>query len=414
MKYNNIIRNSFLMGMAALAVTACQEDLTIGNVEAPSVSGSGETLIYVADTNGNTSNASLEFRGDTGVELFVNSTAPTTDDMTLYFTYDADVLDEYNRANRTAHVALPESMVSFSNDGATTLKAGNTQSAPMTVGITSDGSLDSEVSYAVPVRISTGTSRASVASNSQTRIIFVRDLTGLADCFKTVLDANGNEVDGIKIFSCMEVNDTNPLNNLRYTLKKSGKYMVDAVILFAGNINYNDETGRVYFNANPNVQHLLDNREKYLKPLQDRGMKVIMGLLCNHDRASVANLADETARYFALELKALCDAYKLDGIFYDCEYCDTGNYPGFVSNGAQAFSRLMYELWKAADPSVGTSLTATVRLPVPLQLTVYSPESSATTVSTTTAIPMTCRATIPVCPRATWVSTARSSTSVAV
>lgn len=346
MKYYNIIRNSFLMGMAALAVSACQEDLTIGTVDAPSVSGSGEPLIYVADTNGNTANANLEFRGDTGLDLFVNTTAPVAEDMTLYFSYDATVLDEYNRANRTAHVAVPESMVSFSNDGAATLKAGNSQSAPMTVGITSDGSLDSEVSYAVPVRISTGASRVSVASNSQTRIIFVRDLTGLQDCFKTVIDANGNEVDGIKIFSCMEVNDTNPLNNLRYTLKKSGKYMVDAVILFAGNINYNDETGRVYFNANPNVQHLLDNREKYLKPLQDRGMKVIMGLLCNHDRASVANLADETARYFALELKALCDAYKLDGMFYDCEYCSTGNYPGFVSNGAQAFSRLMYELWK--------------------------------------------------------------------
>lgn len=346
MKYSNIIRNSFLTVMAAVAVTACQEDLTIGTVESPSVSGSGETLIYVADTKGNTSNASLEFRGDTGLDLFVNSTAPAAADMTLYFTYDPEVLDEYNRANRTAHLALPESMVSFSNDGVATLKAGNTQSAPMTVGITSDGSLDSEKSYAIPVRISTGPSRASVASNSQTRIIFVRDLTGLADCFKTVLDADGNEVAGVKIFSCMEVNDTNPLNNLRYTLKKSGKYMVDAVILFAGNINYNDETGRVYFNANPNVQHLLDHREKYLKPLQDRGMKVIMGLLCNHDRASVANLADETARYFALELKALCDAYHLDGVFYDCEYCSPGNYPGFVQNGYEAFSRLMYELWK--------------------------------------------------------------------
>lgn len=45
MKYYNIIRNSFLMGMAALAVSACQEDLTIGTVDAPSVSGSGEPLI---------------------------------------------------------------------------------------------------------------------------------------------------------------------------------------------------------------------------------------------------------------------------------------------------------------------------------------------------------------------------------
>lgn len=146
----------------------------------------------------------------------------------------------------------------------------------------------------------------------------------------------------------MEVNDTNPLNNLRFTLKNSGKYMVDALIMFSGNINYNAETGRVYFFANPNVQHLLDNREKYLKPLQDRGMKVIMGVMCNHDRACISNLADETAKLFAQELKALCDAYQLDGIFWDDEYCSPiyPAPPGFTSRSNKQFSRLAYEVWK--------------------------------------------------------------------
>lgn len=146
----------------------------------------------------------------------------------------------------------------------------------------------------------------------------------------------------------MEVNDTNPLNNLRFTLKNSGKYMVDALVMFSGNINYNAETGRVYFYANPNIQHLLDNREKYLKPLQDRGMKVIMGVMCNHDRACISNLADETARLFAQELKALCDAYQLDGIFWDDEYCSPiyPAPPGFTSPNNKQFSRLAYEVWK--------------------------------------------------------------------
>ena len=146
----------------------------------------------------------------------------------------------------------------------------------------------------------------------------------------------------------MEVNDTNPLNNLRYTLKSSGKYMVDALVMFSGNINYNAETGRVYFYPNDNIQAILDNREKYLKPLKDRGMKVIMGVMCNHDRACISNLAPETARLFAQELKAVCDAYDLDGIFWDDEYCSPITPPpaGFERRNVTAWSRLAYEVWK--------------------------------------------------------------------
>ena len=146
----------------------------------------------------------------------------------------------------------------------------------------------------------------------------------------------------------MEVNDTNPLNNLCYKLKSSGKYLIDALIVFSGNINYSAETGRVYFFANPNVQHLLDNRKKYFKPLQDRGIKIIMGLLGNHDRAGLDNLNDEVAKLFAHEIKALCDAYQLDGVMYDDEYTKyvTPTPPGFVDQSSEAASRLAYEVWK--------------------------------------------------------------------
>ena len=44
---------------------------------------------------------------------------------------------------------------------------------------------------------------------------------------------------------------------------------------------------------NPNVQFLLDNNEQFLQPLRKRGMKVILGILGNHDAAGVA----QTVRY---------------------------------------------------------------------------------------------------------------------
>ena len=92
----------------------------------------------------------------------------------------------------------------------------------------------------------------------------------------------------IKLFSFTEVNDTNPLNNLNFTLKNSGKPLIDMVVLFSANINYDAANDKVFVSNNPNVQHLLTNRAKYLKPLQDKGIKVILSILGNHDRSGIA------------------------------------------------------------------------------------------------------------------------------
>lgn len=344
MNYNKIIRNLMMSALAMFAVSSCSEEVNYGNVDVPET-GDGSELLYVTDAQGSAASPSVEYRGTAGVDLYAASTQAVSAAQTFTFSYDADALTTYNAQNGTSFEAVPQSMVSLSNAGTATIAAGQTKSEPMTLTLTSDGSLDHEATYVVPLKV---TATGALASAAKTVMVFVRDLTALPDCNKTWVDDEGVEHPGVKIFSCMEVNDTNPLNNLRFTLKNSGKYMVDALIIFAGNINYNSETSRVYFNANPNVQHLLDNRETLLKPLQDRGMKVIMGVMCNHDRACIANLAPETAKEFAAELNALSDAYHLDGMFWDDEYCSPiyPAPPGFVSPSNEAWSRLAYEYWK--------------------------------------------------------------------
>ena len=345
MNYRNILKGSLLMAAAALAATSCQEDITYGDLNAPE-GASGESLIYVTDGDGNaTGMTNVEFRNNKTISLFANTTSAPASAQSVEFSYDLTALDRYNKSTGNKFEAIPESMVTFSNGGVATVEAGQMKSSAVELQITSDGSLDNTKSYCIPVRISAVSSRASVASTSQTRLIFVRDLTSLPDCFKTWTDDEGVEHEGVKVFSCMEVNDTNPLNNLCYTLKNSGKYLVDALIIFSANINYNAETGRVYVFNNPNVQALLDGREHYLKPLKDRGMKIILGILGNHDRSAITNLAPETAKDFARELKAQCDAYDLDGVFWDDEYSEE-IYPapaGFVEPSNEAWCNLAWE-----------------------------------------------------------------------
>jgi len=348
MKYSKLFNRSLLAALVALATTACADDIETGSAQLPEFGGgSAEELLYVTDANGSTATQSVEVRHNTTVPLYVNITKAVAADNSVTFTYDEAALDSYNRAHGTSIEAIPAEWVSFSNGGVATIPAGELKSTALEMTIASDGSLDSEAGYAVPLRVSAG-SRVAVASASQLMVILVRDLSAIPDCFKTWVDDNGVEHEGVKVFSCMEVNDTNPLNNLKYTLKKSGKYLIDALIIFSANINYNTETGQVYCYCNPNVQALLDGREKYLKPLKDRGIKVILGILGNHDRAAINNLADETARYFAKELKSICDAYDLDGIFWDDEYSKpiSPAPSGFVTPSTAAASRLIYEVWK--------------------------------------------------------------------
>ncbi len=355
MKFNTI----YTLCLAAFAMTACSEDIDLGGVGTENIEFPQGGVVYVTDAQGKRNFSTVEFRDRITSELNIHTQTPRATATAVKFQYDENVLTEYNRKNNTQYKALPANLVQFANDGVVTLEAGKTL-AIAEYTLTSDGSLDPTETYVLPVRASVSSGDAQLGSVDATRLIYVRDLSGIPDCTKYVPGPDGKFVPGAKLFSCMEVNNTNPLNNLSFTIKgdsyngiNRGKCLFDYFIIFSANINFNKETGRVYVLCNENVQALLDNREKYLKPLQDRGIKIILGLLGNHDGSGVSNLSDAAARDFAQECKALADAYNLDGFFFDDEWSEYSkynlhlSYPGFVEPSVEAASRLVYEFKKA-------------------------------------------------------------------
>lgn len=341
MKYINSFKIELLILVIAVFATffaSCNENINIGPTDESNYESSAEALGYIIDGNGNSKTDSLEFIDRDSTDLYVGASKETTDASIISLNYDATVLNDYNTANATSYTALPQSLVSLSGD--VTIAKGETKSSKAIVTYTTSNDLDSCATYVIPLKASIKSGSIKMSEAKSKFLLFVKDLSKTPNCNKST---------GIKIISCMEVNDTNPLNNLCFTLKKSGKPLIDIVILFSGNINYNDQTGRVYIYNNENIQHLLDYKEKYLRPLQKRGIKVVLGILGNHDRSGVANLSTEAARQFAQEEKAICDAYNLDGIFFDDEYSSYQNPvpPGFVSPSSAAASRLCYETKKA-------------------------------------------------------------------
>jgi len=318
--------------MFTLLMFSCSNSIDLTSVDESQYHKAEQNLAFITDKYGISNADSLLFNESGSTDFYVNLCDAAATQQSFTISYDATVLADYNKAHGTSFEALPENLVTI--DGSATMAAGEKQSDAVSIKYQSADELEQNGVYAIPLKVSGANAQTSEQKGDF--VLFVRDITKMPNCHKE---------NGLQVISCMEINDANPLYNLCFTLENSGKYFFDQVILFSGNINYNAETQEVYNYNNENITQCLRYKEKYLKPLQEKGMKVILGILGNHDRSSITNLNDEACKAFAAELAANVYAYELDGVFFDDEYSKPGDYPGFVRYNN--FSRLAYECKQA-------------------------------------------------------------------
>ncbi|PWN65456.1 endo-beta-N-acetylglucosaminidase H [Chryseobacterium viscerum] len=142
----------------------------------------------------------------------------------------------------------------------------------------------------------------------------------------------------------VEVNNNNLLNAGAYKLQTSNSYLFSVVNIFAANINYDTSRGRAYLYSNNNVTKVLTNADTYIKPLQQKGMKVVLTILGNHQGAGICNFPTrEAAKDFALQLANTVNTYGLDGIDFDDEYSEYGK-NGTGQPNDSSFVMLVQEL----------------------------------------------------------------------
>ncbi|GHB33211.1 chitinase [Streptomyces xanthochromogenes] len=124
----------------------------------------------------------------------------------------------------------------------------------------------------------------------------------------------------------VEVNSNSMLNVGKYTLANGGGNVFDVAVIFAANINYDTTKKSAYLYFNDNVQRVLDNAQTQIRPLQAKGIKVMLSVLGNHQGAGFANFPSQAAATaFAKQLSDAVGKYGLDGIDFDDEYAEYGN-----------------------------------------------------------------------------------------
>ncbi|MEU4525648.1 endo-beta-N-acetylglucosaminidase H [Amycolatopsis sp. NPDC024027] len=153
----------------------------------------------------------------------------------------------------------------------------------------------------------------------------------------------------------VEVNNNSMLNVGKYALAQGGGNVFDIGVIFAANINYDTATKSAYLYFNPNVQNVLGNVSTQVRPLQAKGIKVMLSILGNHQGAGFANFpSQQAAAAFAKQLSDTVTKYGLDGIDFDDEYAEYGN-NGTGQPNAGSFVHLVTAL-RAAMPTKLISL----------------------------------------------------------
>ena len=352
MKLRNIKYPLFASMMAFIVAfsASCADDLEIGGTSNETqYEGIYAQNAFLKDVTTNSATPIVELYEDNSkasIRLGLSKALPEAASIKLAI--DEGYLTTYNQLHGTDFKLYPIQLVALENDGVMTFEA-NKVSSELSFTISTNEELEGDVTYVIPMTVAE-TSADIQFANDEARhcMYFIKDMRAMGNAHK------GEDLPkGILFF---EVNDVNPLNALCFQLE-NGKYLWDAVVLFAGNINYDAVAGRPFVNCNPNVQFLLDNNEEYLQPLRKRGIKVILGILGNHDQAGVAQLSPSGCKDFARELAHYCYAYNLDGVNFDDEYSDPNpdlNNPAFAYRSYEAGARLCLETKRAMPDKLVT------------------------------------------------------------
>ena len=329
--------------------SSCSEDLEVRiPINKDAYNGIYENNAYLRDAKSNLASNVIELYKEsytTSVRMGLSKVPTAT--TTAKATIDPDYLKVYNKEHNTDFELYPQELVSFGNEGMLVANV-NTKSADVEMTIQAGSELVEDKTYAIPVTITNQSQDITVGNEKSKYCMYlVRDMRNLGDAYKGE--------DKPKGFLFFEVNDVNPLNAFAFQLE-NGKMLWDAVVLFAANINYDGEAGRPRIQCNPNVQYLLDNNEIYLQPLRKRGIKVILGLLGNHDITGLAQLSKQGAKDFAREVAQYCRAYNLDGVNYDNEWSEAPdlNNPALAPVSVEAAARLCYESKQAMPDKLVT------------------------------------------------------------
>ena len=322
MKYLTTIKTGILAALCCLA--GCKEEALVAEVPAPGEGNSvptGETRFVLPDAEGtnahiwNGEDIQFELRRGTNDDKEITAAFDTSEETLDAMTAKYAEMKGINlfKLLRTESYELPQTII----------LAPSEQSVPVTVKIKDV----EEGTFVLPLVLKSGEKELGVQ--------FVEVIKHPAADFDMAWLDRTPSVTEPRLIAIIETAENDLRNAGNYVLYPNGtaqpetrRPLFDMTVIFSANMNWDAINGKPVLYYNESVRRILDNRDVFVKPLQDKGIKVLLSIMPNHQAIGFSNLDITGERTmikdFASDIHEAVTQYGLDGVMFDDEYA---NYP---------------------------------------------------------------------------------------
>jgi hypothetical protein len=323
--------------IAGVFLTSCDEKIVVSEIDESPYQLANEIQSYLKDASSARKMIPVEVRNTSEVQLYFGVTAASKTAANAQVVIDEDFVATYNRENVTLYQPFPSANVSIANSGNLSIAAWQKESEKLTVTL-QRGTLE-DGTYLLPIVCKE--SSVQVSSENKVLYYFVK-VTSTPDITKICVQTG-------KPLAHLAYTGPECLNVGLFVLENSQTPLFDYAVLFAANPKALDtETGEVDISLG-SLEHILKHKDKYIKPLQNQGIKVLLGIL-GGNIFGLGNMQGDQLKNFAAKVKLIVDMYGLDGIDLDDEYVsypsttvNTEWYPEWAPS-ATKMARLIIEL----------------------------------------------------------------------
>lgn len=234
-----------------------------------------------------------------------------------------------------------------------TIKAGKTDSDKIVIKL-SNKELDPETIYSLPLTIVLSDDNGTVIKSEY--IISVDKLSVTADSWQ--IETKEKIEMNPELFTVLYLNveeyQPQAANVLAYMRTHMDEGYIQKHYTLAGNIvnlrpstvGYVPESQRVIFSLSPDLNYVLENSARYIRPLQAAGRKVCICIQGGGKGIGFCNMSDAQIEDFTAQVKNVIESYGLDGINLRDEGSGYGR-EGFPPMNTTSYPKLIKSLREA-------------------------------------------------------------------
>lgn len=333
MKKNLIIYFIFLL-LLAVGISGCNEEsIAMDSAKLPDETVMDNTAGVLRSVNTLTNKVVVDLtEGDQTVteEIYYLLSQPAKSGFTITAIADEKLVEDYNKANDAKLDVLPAENVKFESDGKFSIAVGKQESAKIEFTISTAG-LNFDTPYLLPLTITEV--QGQTAKNVLYYIVNIRkkvttcypnskyqqiDIPPMLPNALVVFYVNTSTYQPLiaDVYGILKINQTD------YTEKL---YNIGSIVnLRIVTVDYDPATGRALLNLSNDMRDVLEQAEKFIRPLQDHERKVCLCIEGGGSGLGFCNMTDAQIADFTQQVKNVIDIYHLDGVNLRDEGADYG------------------------------------------------------------------------------------------